>query len=149
MRTRAAALLVTLGVLAVSCGPADTESSSSAPEETSSDVTTASAATTTSESASGTDVGLYLVEMSNQAADVERQLGDFECSYNEEFFPGSCGVEFVEEDEETEPPPEPTEEEQVAYQQGLWVGMFDMRVAHAKVLGAIAPPPGFESAHRE
>lgn len=148
MRTRAAALLVTLGVLAVSCGPADTGSSSSAPEETSSEVTT-SAATTTGESASGADVELYLVEMSNQAADVERQLGDFECSYNEEFFPGSCGVEFVEEGEETEPPPEPTEEEQFAYQQGVWVGMFDIRVAHVEVLGAIAAPPGFESAHRE
>lgn len=148
MRTRAATWLLTLGVLAVSCGPGATESSSSVLEETTSEATTTSAATTTSEStASGADVELYLVEISNQAADVDRQIGDFECSYNEQFFPGSCGV--VEDGEEVEPPQEPTEEEQFSYQQGLWVGMFDMRLAHAEVLGAIAPPAGFESAHRE
>lgn len=150
MRTRAATWLLTLGVLAVSCGPGATEPSSSVLDETTSEATTTSAATTTSESAAGgADIELYLVEMSNQAADVERQIGDFECSYNEEFFPGSCGMEFVEEGEEVEPPPEPTEEEQFAYQQGLWVGMFDMRVAHAEVLDAIAPPARFESAHQE
>lgn len=148
MRTRAATLLVVLGVLAVSCGPGDTGPSSSAPDAATSEATTTSPATSES-TAGGADVELYLVELSNQAADLDRQISDFECSYNEQFFPGSCGVGFVEEGEEVEPPPEPTEQEQFEYQQGLWVGMFEMRVAQAGVLEAMAPPPGFESAHQE
>ena len=156
MRTEAVgALLVTVGVLVVSCGPGDTLPTPSAPDQSTSgqttipDPTTTSGPTTTSEPTDvGADVESYLVEMSNLEADVVAQLGDFECSYNEQFSPGFCGGGFVEEGEEFEPPPEPTEEEQFAYQRGLWLGMFDIRLAHADVLGAVSPPQGFETEHQ-
>ena len=156
MRIRAAASLLAIGVLLVSCGPQATEPSSSTTEQTFSEVTTTFAMTTTGESTStseqsgtGADVESYLVEMSNLAADVESELGDFECSYNEQFWPGFCSGEFVEEGEEFEPPPQPSEEEMFAIQQGLWLGMFDIRLAHADVLGAVPAPPGFEEAHQK
>lgn len=150
MRIRAAALLVIVGVLATSCGPASTEQTTPSPEPTVSDsTTTTDATTTTAARADRLEVEPYLVEMSNQAADIERQISDFECSYNEQFFPGSCASEFVDVGQDAEPPPEPTEDEYFVYSQGLWVGMFEMRVAHADVLDAIEPPAGFEEAHQE
>jgi len=92
--------------------------------------------------------------MSNLAADLGIQLSDFECSYNEQFSPGFCagfeeGGGFVEEGEEFEPPPEPTEEEQFEYQRGYWSGTFDVHLAHADVLEGVVPPHGFESAHQD
>lgn len=156
MRTEAVgAWLVTLGVLVVSCGPGATQPGPSTTEQTSSGATTTPEPTTTSDPTTpeptdtGADVESYLVEMSNLEADVVEQLGDFECAYNEQFSPGFCGGGFAEEGEEVEPPPQPTEEELFAIHQGLWLGMFDIRLAHADVLGAVSAPKGFEDAHQQ
>lgn len=155
MRTEAAgALLVALGVLVVSCGPGGTRSGPTASDQTTSGPTTVSEATPTTEpttpsEATGADVESYLVEMSNLDADVQSELSDFECSYNEQFWPGFCSGGFVEEGEEFEPPPEPTEQELFAIQQGLWLGMFEIRLAHADMLGAVSAPEGFKDAHQQ
>jgi hypothetical protein len=137
-------------VLVVACGPAQSEQTT-----VSSTVTTpASTAvpkdipTTATQSADDDEVESYLVAMSNLSADVNSQLGDFECSYNEQFSPGFCSGE-IEEGEESEPPPVPTEEEQVQYQRGYWLGMFQIHLAHADTLDAVEPPRGFETAHQE
>ena len=157
MRTEAVGvLLVTLGVFVVSCGPGGTQPGPSATDQTASGPTTVSEPTTTTEPTTtseptdaGADVESYLVEMANLAADVATQLSDFECSYNEQFWPGFCSGGFVEEGDEIEPPPEPTEEELFAIHQGLWLGMFDIRLAHADVLGPVSAPHGFENAHQQ
>lgn len=143
-------LLMALGILAVSCGSGESEQTSVTPIVTTPVLTPTTEATTTTEPASdGQEVEGYLVEMSNLAADLNSQQSEFECSYNEQFSPGFCGVEFVEEGEEFEPPPEPTEEEQFEYQRGYWLGIFDIRLAHANVLESVVAPTGFESAHQE
>lgn len=148
-------LLMVLGMLAVSCGSGEGEGTSTTPDATTPVPTPTTEATTTAaeQPADGPEIEAYLVEMSNLAADVDTQLSDFECSYNEQFSPGFCGGfedgGFVEEGDEYEPPPEPSEEEQFAYQQGLWLGMFDIQLAHADVLGAVDVPNGFESAHQD
>lgn len=90
-------LLVWSAVLVVACGPAQSEQTT-----VSSTVTTpASTAvpkdipTTATQSADDDEVESYLVAMSNLSADVNSQLGDFECSYNEQFSPGFCSGEMV------------------------------------------------------
>lgn len=157
-REAVGALLVTLAVVVVSCGSGATPGPSTSGQATSSPTTTSEPTptsepttpepTTTGEpTGAGADVESYLVEMSNLAADVESQLGDFECAYNEQFWPGFCSGESFEEGEE--PPPQPSEEELFAIHQGLWLGMFDIRLAHTDVLGAVSAPQGFEDAHQQ
>jgi len=142
-------LLVVLGIVVTACGSETSDGRVTTRAVTSTPDTVATTTTDTSESpAGGDEVETYLVEMSNLAADLHIQLADFECSYNELFSPGECGVEFVEEGEAYEPPPEPTEEERFEYQLGYWVGTFDLYLAHTDVLDAVDPPPGFESAHQ-
>lgn len=138
-------VLIVLGMLAGSCG----SEGSLAPATTTSVSTPTTESTTTTEPASyDREIEAYFVELSNLAADLNRQQGDFECSYNEQFFQGVCGHgEFVEEGEEFEPPPVPTEEEQFEYQRGYWLGMFELHLAHADVFDSVEPPHGFESAH--
>jgi len=141
--------LVVLIMLVVSCGSGQREATSSTPVATTPVQTSTTEATTTTDHASDDqETEAYLVEMSNLAADVVNQLGDFECSYNEQFSPGFCSGE-AEGGEESEPPPVPTEEEQFEYQRGLWLGMFEIHLAHADTLDAVQPPEGFGSAHQE
>jgi hypothetical protein len=152
MRKRAVwPLAVLLGVFAISCGTPESEQTSATSVVTATGPTAATTGptTTTEPAADGEEVEAYLVEMSNLAADSNTQQSEFECSYNEQFSPGFCGVEFVEEGEEYEPPPEPTEEEQFEYQRGYWLGSFELHLAQAEALDAVEPPPGFELAHRE
>lgn len=152
MRKRAVGpLLVVVGALAASCGSGASGRTSVAPPEVTTPVSTTATtnATTTAEPpAEGEAVEAYLVVMSNLAADIDSQAAEFECSYNEQFSPGFCNGNFVEEGEEFEPPPEPTEEEQFEYQRGYWLGTFDLHLAHADVLESVMAPTGFESAHQ-
>lgn len=156
MRPRAlGTLLVSVAVFAVACGSGDSKQPSATSVETTVVQTAASteSTTTTGPSADGAVVEAYLVEMSNLAADLGIQLSDFECSYNEQFSPGFCtgfeeGGGFVEEGEDFEAPPEPSEEELFEYQRGYWSGTFDVHLAHADVLERVVPPYGFESAHQ-
>jgi len=120
-------LAVVLGVLAVSCRPAELEETSPT---------------------HGDEVGDYLLEMYNLANDLRYQLYDFECSYNEQFSPGLCGVEFVEEGEEFEPLVY-TDGELFGQQRGLWLGFFDLHLGHANALEKADVPQGFESAHQD
>lgn len=143
-------LLMVLGMVAVSCGSGQGEGTSTTPVATT-PVPTPTAETTTTAAeppADGPEIEAYLVEMSNLAADVDSQAAEFECSYNEQFSPGFCDGNFVEEGEEFEPPPEPTEEELLEYQRGYWLGTFDLHLAHADVLESVVVPKGFESAHQ-
>ena len=151
MRKRAGGpLLVVLGVLAASCGSGESEQTSVTSVVTTPVSTTVitDAPVSAEPPADGQELEAYLVEMSNLAADIDSQAAEFECSYNEQFWPGFCDGNFVEEGEEFEPPPEPTEEEQLEYQRGLWLGTFDLRLAHADVLESVVAPTGFESAHQ-
>lgn len=141
-------LLVVFGLLAVSCGVSESEQTSPTTVGTTSPTTTTSTSVSTTElAATDQDVETYLVEMSNLAADLDNRLQEFECSYNEQFSPGFCGGGFVEEAEDYEPPPEPTDEELLEYQRGYWQGALDLRLAHADMLASIQPPSGFETAH--
>ena len=124
-------LLVVLGMTAGACASGQSEQASPTSVET----TVAQTTTTTEPTADGEEVQAYLVEMSNLASDLETQLSDFEITYNEQFSP--------------ETPPEPTEEEQFEYQRGVWLGLFDIRLAHADVLASVQPPIGFETAHQK
>lgn len=149
-------LLVALGVFAVACASGESQQPSPASVETTvvQTTTTTEPTTSTEPTADGREVEAYLAEMSNLAADLGIQLSDFECSYNEQFSPGFCGGfeeggGFVEEGEEFEAPPEPSEEELFEYQRGYWSGTFDIHLAHADVLEGVVPPRGFESAHQD
>jgi len=150
MRTRAVwPLAVVLGIFAAGCGPATSEETVTTPAVSATPDTIAPTTGVSAEpSAANEDVSAYLVEMANLAADIDSQAAEFECSYNEQFSPGFCDGNFVEEGGEFEPPPEPTEEEQLEYQRGLWLGMFDLHLAHADVLESTVAPSGFESAHQ-
>jgi hypothetical protein len=139
-----------LGLLAVSCGSGEGEEGTSSTSVVTTPVLTSTTeATTTTEPASDDqEIEGYLVVMSNLASDIDSQAAEFECSYNEQFSPGFCDGNFVEEGEEFEPPPEPTEEELLEYQRGYWLGTFDLHLAHADVLESVVAPRGFESAHQ-
>ena len=142
MKSRLGLLVVAWAIVSVACGTDQTVSATT-------EATTSSSTTSTTEPDEGDAVSDYLVLMSNLDADIGNQVGEFECSYNEQFSPGFCGGGFVEEGEEFEPPPEPTEEEQLEYQSGYWLGTFDLHLAHADVLESVVAPTGFESAHQE
>ncbi len=142
VKSRLGLLVVAWAVVNVACGTDQAVPTTTA-------TTPDSVSTTVAGPDEGDAISDYLVLMSNLAADIDNQVSEFECSYNEQFSPGFCGVEFVEEGEELEPPPERTEEEQLEYQRGYWLGAFDLRLAHADVLEAVVAPTGFESAHQE
>lgn len=134
-------LLVVLGMTAGACASGQSEQASPTSVET----TVAQTTTTTEPTADGEEVEAYLVEMSNLASDLDIQLSDFEITYNEQFFSPAT----PRPGRGTTTPPEPTEEEQFEYQRGFWLGLFDIRLAHADVLASIQPPIGFETAHQK
>jgi len=143
MSIRAVWLLITLEMVAVACG------SDQSVEPTANPAPASTETSTTTTSASDTaEVGAYLVEMSNLAADIDNQLADFELSHNQLLSP-CFSNSATDECEVVEPPSQPTAEEQLEYQRGLWLGMFDLRLAHTEVLDSQTPPPGFEAMHRD
>jgi hypothetical protein len=144
MSKRAWPVLMIAAMVMSSCGsPSVTESTTMSTE------IPLTPTTATQEETDHAAVEDYLVGLSNLAADLQDRVVDFECEYNEQIWPGSCNPPFEEEGQESEPPPEPSEQDFVEIHRGLLVGMFDLRLEHVAVLEAITPPPAFETAHRD
>lgn len=145
-------LPVAMSLIVASClvseTGADVVTTTETRQTTTTTTTDLSNPTTTEAGADPHQVEEYLVEMANSTADLNDRLSEFECDYNEQYWPGSCSGGFTEEGDESEPPPTPSESELFEQNYGLWLGMFDIRLAHADVLDSITPPVGFERAHQ-